>query len=118
MASVKCYRTTTVRESVIFTLSGQHLERMSPLVFQESRDEPEHAQRLDRARCDDSTAIDRLPTELANDLGDLCLRAVVITAQKHTGCSLFKMWIHHEGASDAVECFHHVSLGNQRLNFF
>src|SRR5690348_16879097 len=91
-------------------LLRQHLKGMVPLVSQESGEAPEDAEGLDRARCGETTAIERLPAELRDDIRDLLLRAGVVPAVEHGRRPLFEPRIDHARVADAVEGLHHVSL--------
>jgi len=50
---------------------GEHLERVRPLVVQEARYAPKHAEGLQRPGGDDSATVAGLPSKLANDFSNL-----------------------------------------------
>ena len=61
-------------------------------------------------------AIEWLPAEQGDNLGDLGLGGLIIAAQKHRRDTLFEVWIHHARVADAVEGFDDMRRGKHRLN--
>src|SRR6266567_4087592 len=96
---------------------GQDFEGMGPLVAQKAGDAPEHAEGFDGSCCDDFSTIEWLPTELAQNLRNLRLCRWVITAEEHSRCALFIVWIHHLRISHAVECLDDMRFRKDSLNF-
>ena len=84
--------------------------------MQEAGDAPQHAQRFEGAGGHDAAAIERFPTELLRDLGDLRLGAGVVAAEKHGGHALLVARVHHPGVADAVEGLDHARLRSPLLN--
>src|SRR5690242_4084298 len=102
----------------VYRSAGQDLERVRPLVSQETRNAPQHAKGLDRPRSNDPATIEGLPTKLSDDLRYLLLGSFVISAEEHGRRALLELWIDHAYVADAVESFDHVRQGDQRLKFF
>jgi hypothetical protein len=89
--------------------ASQHLERVIPLVPQEARYAPEHTQRFDRTGGSDASAVEGLPSQLADDFGSLAFRAGVVAAQEHGGSALLIVRVYHLGTAYAIEGFHDMA---------
>jgi len=83
-------------------LPRQQLESVGPLILLKAGNAPQHAQWFQSSGGDDASAIERLPAELADDLGDLRLGRVAVAAQKHGRRALLVMRVHHLPAAHAV----------------
>jgi hypothetical protein len=86
LAVVSGFWVTPIGVRRIAALSArQHFECTPPVVFEKSRNAPQHAQWFDGScRCHASAVIG-FPTKLFDDCGHLNLGVVVIAAQKHGG---------------------------------
>src|SRR5437667_12611039 len=85
--------------------SVEQLERVDPVLTQEARDAPEHAQWLDRTGCLDRAHIGRLPAELIENAAHGFLRRQVIAADEHGGLAALEPGIDHAGVAYGVERF-------------
>src|SRR6516165_8350821 len=96
LSSLKSWPTRSANlASGWYRLSHQQLERVRPLIVTKAGYAPQHAERLERPRCENRAAVERLPSELPDDAGNFGLRRRVISAQKHGRRTGFVVGIHH-----------------------
>src|SRR5438105_2603129 len=93
----------------------QHLEGVRPVVPEEARDAPEHAERLDRAGRLDAAHVLRLPAELGEDRRDLDLGRGAVAADEHGGLGPPEVGVDHERVPDGRERLHEVRLRRELL---
>src|ERR1035441_1638982 len=82
-------------QRTIAALLPQQLERMRPLVPQESRDAPQHAQRLNRPCRLHAAHVRGLPAQLIQQPGHGLLRARIVPADKHRRPARLVARVHH-----------------------
>src|SRR5450432_4832261 len=81
----------------------QYLEGVSPLVPQEARYAPEHAEGLERPRSCDAAAIEGFPAKLPDKFRDRAFRGFIVAAEEHGGRALVVMRIDHACVAHAIE---------------
>src|SRR5437016_12943123 len=74
-------------------LMAKQLERVPPIVAQEARDAPEHAQRLNGAGGLGFAHVQRLPAELIENVAHRLLCRVVVAAHAHRRLSVLELWV-------------------------
>lgn len=91
---------------------------MGPLVVEEARDAPEHAEGFDGAGGFGGSHVGGLPAELVEDGGDLGLGLRVAAADEHGGLAFLVRRVDHAGVADGVEGFDEVGLRELGLEGF
>jgi hypothetical protein len=84
---------------------------MRPLVPEEARDKPQHAQGLDGPRGDNTAAVEWLPAELSQHLADWPLYLRAIAANKHRGRTLLVARVAMRGAPTLLQALTMLALG-------
>src|SRR5262249_43295080 len=101
----------TLRLKSLLNVSGtsallEQLESVRPLVTQEARDTPQHAQWFDCTCGFGFTHVCRFPSELIQYRFDRFLCGVIVTANEHRRFTRGELWIHHARIPARVEGFH------------
>src|SRR5262245_54357334 len=97
------------------SILAQELERVVPVVAQEARDAPEHAEGLDGTGSFGLAHVRGLPAELIENDGDGLFRRLVVAADEHRRPATREVRVHHEGIADGVEGLDEARVGKLAL---